>query len=74
MADADATYEARAASVIIAELLEENHDMVVEWRRDQVDAACRPGHRLRHAAGRLLSFARAAVARRMRRPSTATGT
>lgn len=46
MADADATYEAGAAPAMVAKLLDENLDMVVGRRRNQVDAAYRPGHRL----------------------------
>jgi len=46
MADADATYEAGAAPAMVAKLLDENLDMVVGRRRDQVDAAYRLGHRL----------------------------
>ena len=46
MADADATYEAGAAPAMVAKLLDENLDMVVGRRRDQVDTAYRPGHRL----------------------------
>lgn len=45
MADGDATYEAAAAPAMIAAMLEDNLDMVVGCRRDQVEAAYRRGHR-----------------------------
>lgn len=46
MADADATYEAAAAPGMIAQMLEENFDMVVGARKSQVEEAYRRGHRL----------------------------
>ncbi|WP_298395315.1 glycosyltransferase family 2 protein [Sphingobium sp.] len=45
MADGDATYEAAAAPQMIAAMLEDNLDMVVGCRRDEVEAAYRRGHR-----------------------------
>ncbi|WP_303760931.1 glycosyltransferase family 2 protein [Sphingobium yanoikuyae] len=45
MADGDATYEAAAAPAMVAAMLEDNLDMVVGCRRDQVEAAYRRGHR-----------------------------
>ncbi|WP_445190645.1 glycosyltransferase family 2 protein [Sphingobium sp. HWE2-09] len=45
MADGDATYEAAAAPAMIAAMLQDNLDMVVGCRRDQVEAAYRRGHR-----------------------------
>ena len=45
MADGDATYEAAAAPAMIAAMLDDNLDMVVGCRRDEVDAAYRRGHR-----------------------------
>ena len=45
MADGDATYEAAAAPQMIAAMLQDNLDMVVGCRRDQVEAAYRRGHR-----------------------------
>lgn len=45
MADGDATYEAAAAPQMIAAMLEDNLDMVVGCRRDQVEEAYRRGHR-----------------------------
>jgi len=44
MADGDATYEAAAAPLMIAEMLAEDFDMVVGARRSEVDAAYRRGH------------------------------
>jgi hypothetical protein len=49
MADGDATYEAAAAPAMIAKLLDENLDMVVGRRRDQVQSAYRRGHRFGNA-------------------------
>ena len=45
MADGDATYEAAAAPAMVAAMLEDNLDMVVGCRRDQVEEAYRRGHR-----------------------------
>ena len=45
MADGDATYEAAAAPRMVAAMLEDNLDMVVGSRRDEVEAAYRRGHR-----------------------------
>ena len=45
MADGDATYEAAAAPQMVAAMLEDNLDMVVGCRRDQVEEAYRRGHR-----------------------------
>ncbi|MFC3441363.1 glycosyltransferase family 2 protein [Sphingobium rhizovicinum] len=45
MADGDATYEAAAAPRMVAAMLEDNLDMVVGCRRDEVEAAYRRGHR-----------------------------
>ncbi|NWK95177.1 glycosyl transferase [Sphingobium lactosutens] len=45
MADGDATYEAAAAPKMVAAMLEDNLDMVVGCRRDEVEAAYRRGHR-----------------------------
>jgi glycosyltransferase involved in cell wall biosynthesis len=58
MADGDATYEASAAPAMIAKLLDENLDMVVGRRRDQVQTAYRPGHRFGNA---LLTWCLAAM-------------
>lgn len=44
MADGDATYEAAAAPRLIARLREEQLDMVVGARRNEIDAAYRRGH------------------------------
>ncbi|MGA1807422.1 glycosyltransferase family 2 protein [Sphingobium sp. WW5] len=45
MADGDATYEAAAAPAMVAAMLQDNLDMVVGCRRDQVEEAYRRGHR-----------------------------
>ena len=45
MADGDATYEAAAAPAMIAQLIDEQLDMVVGARKSEVDAAYRRGHR-----------------------------
>lgn len=45
MADGDATYEAAAAPAMVAAMLEDNLDMVVGCRREEVEAAYRRGHR-----------------------------
>lgn len=45
MADGDATYEAAAAPAMVAAMLQDNLDMVVGARRDEVEAAYRRGHR-----------------------------
>ncbi len=44
MADGDATYDAAAAPVLVARLLDERLDMVVGARKSQVEEAYRPGH------------------------------
>lgn len=49
MADGDATYEAAAAPLLIADMLEGRLDMVVGARRSEVEAAYRRGHRLGNA-------------------------
>ncbi len=49
MADGDATYEAAAAPGMVAAMLADNLDMVVGCRKDEVEAAYRPGHRLGNA-------------------------
>lgn len=46
LVDGDDTYEAAAAPRMVAQLLDQGLDMVVGARRDQVQAAYRPGHRL----------------------------
>ncbi len=46
MADGDATYEAASAPKLVAELTENNLDMVVGARKSEVEAAYRRGHRL----------------------------
>ena len=46
MADGDATYEAAAAPVLIARLVDENLDMVVGARKSEVEEAYRRGHKL----------------------------
>lgn len=46
LSDGDATYEAGAASSMIALLRDENLDMVVGARQSEVDLAYRRGHRL----------------------------
>jgi glycosyltransferase involved in cell wall biosynthesis len=45
MADGDATYDASAAPTLIRKLLDEQLDMVVAAREDEVEAAYRRGHR-----------------------------
>jgi glycosyltransferase involved in cell wall biosynthesis len=49
MADGDATYEAAAAPRLVAQLIDEQLDMVVGARKSEVDAAYRRGHRLGNA-------------------------
>jgi glycosyltransferase involved in cell wall biosynthesis len=49
MADGDATYEAAAAPAMIAQMVEEQLDMVVGARRSEVEAAYRRGHRFGNA-------------------------
>lgn len=46
MADGDATYDAAAAPKMVDMMLEEQLDMVVGARKDEVEAAYRRGHRL----------------------------
>jgi glycosyltransferase involved in cell wall biosynthesis len=46
MADGDATYDAAAAPMMIASLIDENLDMVVGARETEVERAYRRGHRL----------------------------
>lgn len=46
MADGDATYDAAAAPMLIAEMLDGGFDMVVGARRSEINAAYRRGHRL----------------------------
>ncbi|WP_407469702.1 glycosyltransferase [Xanthomonas campestris pv. raphani] len=46
LVDGDATYDAAAAPALVRKLLSEQLDMVVGARRDQQQAAYRPGHRL----------------------------
>ncbi|MFW2829319.1 glycosyltransferase family 2 protein [Sphingomonas sp. ID0503] len=46
MADGDATYDAAAAPLLVAQLIDEHLDMVVGARRSEVQAAYRRGHRL----------------------------
>jgi glycosyltransferase involved in cell wall biosynthesis len=46
MADGDATYEAAAAPELVAQLCNEQLDMVVGARKSEVEAAYRRGHRL----------------------------
>jgi hypothetical protein len=46
LVDGDATYDAPSARAMIARLAEAGLDMVVGARRDQEEAAYRPGHRL----------------------------
>lgn len=45
IADGDATYEAAAAPAMIAQLIDEQLDMVVGARKSEVEAAYRRGHR-----------------------------
>jgi len=45
LVDGDDTYEAAAAPALVARLLDDGLDMVVGARRDQAQAAYRPGHR-----------------------------
>jgi glycosyltransferase involved in cell wall biosynthesis len=45
LVDGDATYDAPSAHAMIARLIEGGLDMVVGARRDQEEAAYRPGHR-----------------------------
>jgi glycosyltransferase involved in cell wall biosynthesis len=49
MADGDATYEAAAAPAMVAQMLDEQLDMVVGARRSEVEAAYRRGHRFGNA-------------------------
>jgi glycosyltransferase involved in cell wall biosynthesis len=49
MADGDATYDAAAAPKLIAQLIDENLDMVVGARKSEIEAAYRRGHRLGNA-------------------------
>jgi glycosyltransferase involved in cell wall biosynthesis len=49
MADGDATYEAAAAPAMVAQLFDEQLDMVVGARRSEVEAAYRRGHRFGNA-------------------------
>jgi glycosyltransferase involved in cell wall biosynthesis len=49
MADGDATYEAAAAPAMIAQLIDEQLDMVVGARRSEIEAAYRRGHRFGNA-------------------------
>ncbi len=46
MVDGDDTYDASAAPALVERLLAEGLDMVVGARRDQAQAAYRPGHRV----------------------------
>jgi glycosyltransferase involved in cell wall biosynthesis len=46
MADGDATYDASAAPVLVAKLLDEQLDMVVGARKSEVEEAYRRGHAL----------------------------
>ena len=46
MADGDATYDAAAAPMMIASLIDDNLDMVVGARETEVEQAYRRGHRL----------------------------
>jgi glycosyltransferase involved in cell wall biosynthesis len=46
MADGDATYDAAAAPLLIAKLLDEQLDMVVGARKSEIEEAYRRGHRL----------------------------
>ncbi|WP_434988589.1 glycosyltransferase family 2 protein [Xanthomonas melonis] len=46
LVDGDATYDAAAAPGLVRKLIDERLDMVVGARRDQQQAAYRPGHRL----------------------------
>jgi len=46
LVDGDATYDAPSARAMIARLVEGGLDMVVGARRDQEEAAYRPGHRV----------------------------
>jgi glycosyltransferase involved in cell wall biosynthesis len=49
MADGDATYEAKAAPAMVAQLIDEQLDMVVGARHSEVDEAYRRGHRFGNA-------------------------
>ena len=49
MADGDATYEASTAPAMVAQLIDEQLDMVVGARRSEVEAAYRRGHRFGNA-------------------------
>jgi glycosyltransferase involved in cell wall biosynthesis len=49
LVDGDATYHAPSVHAMIARLLDGGLDMVVGTRRDQEEAAYRPGHRLGNA-------------------------
>ena len=49
IADGDATYDSAAAPAMIAQLIDDQLDMVVGARRSEVDAAYRRGHRFGNA-------------------------
>jgi glycosyltransferase involved in cell wall biosynthesis len=49
MADGDATYDAAAAPALVAQLIDENLDMIVGARKSEVEAAYRRGHRFGNA-------------------------
>lgn len=49
MADGDATYDAAIAPALVAQLIDENLDMVVGARKSEVEAAYRRGHRFGNA-------------------------
>ena len=49
MADGDATYDAAVAPALVAQLIDDNLDMVVGARKSEVEAAYRRGHRLGNA-------------------------
>ena len=49
MADGDATYDAAVAPALVAQLIDENLDMVVGARKSEVEAAYRRGHKFGNA-------------------------
>ncbi|MDB5714712.1 MAG: glycosyltransferase [Sphingomonadales bacterium] len=49
MADGDATYEAAAAPIMVAQMLDEQLDMIVGARKSEIEDAYRRGHRLGNA-------------------------
>jgi len=67
LVDGDATYDARAARLLVARLVEGGLDMVVGARRDQEQAAYRFGHRFGNRV--LTGFRGPGVRRHLRGPA-----